>query len=333
MSALTSSPPTSTHFRGPKVDFSNPSPLVTVTVGSGSRAKDFTIHQEIICFYSPYFREVFQSGHLKVDMLAVDAQVFGLLTHWLYTQEIRLSESNLAKKSKNVVTTHLLPLTKLWSLARQCDMPGLQNIVMDRLAPILDTINIVDVSAFIMHICKDNKTEGTQIRALAIHHAARHMTPEVLKKIGLSAPREMLFDISMAFLQHNDLVHNSDRYEIVDPSKFHVGIPEVEDELLDDEVSETECEEPEEEEDESAPYEHFGDESDEIAEHVMEMAEPCEGDFEKADAAEVEQDEELVHDPCDMVGIADLDVLSDFAGVETSSSDDTAQYFSSPCVL
>ena len=277
-----------------------------MTVGAGIRAKDFTIHQEIICFYSPFFREAFRSGQLKVDMHDVDAQVFGLLTHWLYTQEIRLNEPNRANQTKNVVRTHLLPLSKLWSLARKCDMPGLQNTVMDRIAPILDTINITDVGAFIMHIYKDDETEGTQIRALAIRHAAHHLTPEVLKDIGSAAPREMLFDISIAFLQHNDLVHNSDRYEVVNSSEFHVGIPKVEDELLEDEVVENDCEEPEdEEEDDSALSEHFGNDSHEIIGGLMEMADPCRGDFEESTAAEEEQDGEIVRDPCDMIGLFD----------------------------
>lgn len=276
-----------------------------MTVGAGIRAKDFTIHQEIICFYSPFFREVFRSGQVKVDMNDIDVQVFGLLTHWLYTQEIRLNEPDPASQKRNVVRTHLLPLAKLWSLARRCDIPGLQNTVMDRIAPILDAINIMDVGAFIMHIYKNDETEGTQIRALAIHHAAHHLTPEVLKDIGSSAPREMLFDISMAFLQHNDLVHNSDRYEVVESSRFHVGIPEVEDAFLDDEVD-GECEEPEgEETGESALSEHFEDESHEIARGVKEMAEPCGGDFEEAKGAEMEQDEEIVGDPCDMIGLFD----------------------------
>ncbi|KAK0104898.1 hypothetical protein ONS95_005163 [Cadophora gregata] len=292
--------------RKPQVDFSNPSPLVTITVGSGSRAKHFSIHQEVISFYSPYFREYFKPGHLKADLPGVDVQVFGLLSHWLYTQEIRLRQPSPTEPSKNVVGTHLLPLTKLWSLAKYFGMPGLQNTIMDRIAPILDLINISDVAKFVIHNYEQTETEGTPIRALALHHAAHNMTPEVLKDIGKSAPPDLLFDISLAFLEHNDLVHNSDRYEVVDPTKFHVGIPEVEDEFLDDETSDVECEvAEEEEEDESVLFEHFGDESNEISEYMTEMAEPCEEEFEEADESEEEDGEETVEDLSDMAGLFD----------------------------
>ncbi|KAH7304867.1 hypothetical protein BKA65DRAFT_560360 [Rhexocercosporidium sp. MPI-PUGE-AT-0058] len=294
--------------RGPKVDFTKPSFLVTIVAGNGPHCKKFAVHHEVICFYSPAFASIFADGCVSIELTDVEVEIFGLLSHWLYTQEIRLADPETNKKSKNVLKTHLLPLAKLWNLAQHYDMPGLQNTVMSRIVPILDTINIVDVTAFIMYVYGADNTKDTPLRALAIHHASHSLTPELLRSFRDSAPRELLYDMSMAYAKHNDVRHNSDRHNIANPNKFHVGIPEVEEDLFGEELNELDCEDPvdqDEEEDEDAMQEHFHDDANEIAEHVLEMALPCDGDFQKEEGADVDQDEELVEDECALVDFFD----------------------------
>ncbi|KAL2066894.1 hypothetical protein VTL71DRAFT_1318 [Oculimacula yallundae] len=280
------------------VDFSKPSALVIIIAGKGSRSKEFAIHQEIISFYSPVLAAAFKDGCPSFELVDVEVEIFGLLSHWFYTQEIRLADPDAAKKSKNVVKSHLIPMAKLWSLAQRCDIPGLQNTVMSRMVPVLDNINMVDVASFIMFVYSDENTKDTPLRALAIYFAAT-LTPELLVSIRDLAPRELLFDLGMAFLQHNDLAHNSSRYEVADANMFHVGIPEVEEELLEDELSDLSGEDPESEDedaDEDALEEHFIDDATIIAEEVVEMAAPCDENFQREDGAEVDMEEDLVED-------------------------------------
>ncbi|KAG4429674.1 hypothetical protein IFR05_014845 [Cadophora sp. M221] len=293
--------------RGPKLDFTKPSALVTIIAGKPPRSREFSVHQDVISFYSPVFAALFAQS-CTIELANAEVEIFGLLSHWLYTQEIRLADPDPTKKSKNVLKTHLLPLTKLWNLAQRCDMPSLQNTVMSRIVPILDVVSMADVMAFIMYVYGAKNTKDTSIRAIALHHASQNLTPELLNTIRESAPRELLYDISVTFARHNDFTHNSDRYEMANPKKFHVGIPEVEEELLEDELNELDCEDPigeDEDEDEDALQEHFHDDADEIAEQVLEMVVPCDGDFQKEDGAEVDQDEELVEDECALVGFLD----------------------------
>ncbi|KAH9210160.1 hypothetical protein DL95DRAFT_466062 [Leptodontidium sp. 2 PMI_412] len=292
----------------PKMDFTKPSALVTIIVGKVPRSREFAVHHEVISFYSPFFAALFAQGCTSIELADVEVEIFGLLSHWLYTQEFRLVDPNPTKQSKNVLETHLLPLAKLWNLAQRCDMPGLQNTVMNRIVPILDVIDMVDVTAFIMYVYGVQNTKDTPIRALALHHASQNLTPELLKTIRESAPRELLYEISLGFARHNDVTHNSDLYEVVNPNKFHVGIPEIEDELLEEELNELDCKDPigeDEDEDENVLQEHFHDDADEIAEQVLEMAVPCDGEFQKEDGADVDQDEEMVEDECTLVDFFD----------------------------
>ena len=53
----------------------------------------FTINKAIICHYSPFFRAAFNSNFIEGETQSmrledVDANTFGLLQHWLYTQKV-----------------------------------------------------------------------------------------------------------------------------------------------------------------------------------------------------------------------------------------------------
>jgi hypothetical protein len=57
----------------------------------------FTVHREIICFYSGYFRKAFGGSFLEaeeksVKLPDVTKDIFGVFQYWLYAQAMRLGE-------------------------------------------------------------------------------------------------------------------------------------------------------------------------------------------------------------------------------------------------
>ncbi|CZS91174.1 uncharacterized protein RCO7_01476 [Rhynchosporium graminicola] len=297
---------TSACTKKPKVDFSKPSALITIVAGKAPHAKGFSFHQDIICFYSPVFKNDIAQGCNSIELEDVEVSTLGLLAHWIYTQEIRLENPDTCKNSATVVNTHLLPLSMLWKLASRFNITGLQNTVINKMVSILDAINIVDATAFVVGVYEDETTINTPIRALAIHHAAKSLTPELLADIRPVAPVDFLYDMSMAFVQHNDLTHNSNRYNFIDPNRFHVGIPEVDEEMLDLELKDLDCEDPDDEkDDENVLQEHFRDDATLVADEVSGMAVPCGDDFHKEDGVDVDQEDVMVEEEDPLGGIFD----------------------------
>ncbi|EKD13257.1 uncharacterized protein L3040_003056 [Drepanopeziza brunnea f. sp. 'multigermtubi'] len=225
-------------LRKPVMDFTKPSPLVTFTIGKAGQEEVFSIHKRQIEIHAPVVAMVLLQDSLQLRLCDVEVQVFGMMAHWFYAQEVSLAVLDRNKKSKKLLATHLLPLAKLYNLANVFVMPALQNAVMDSLVPMLDKTNVATISEFAMRVYLDGKAAGTPMRALAIYYAAQSFTPEVLAAIQETAPRDLLFDMSMAYIRHNDLVHNSNLYHLTDPTKFYLKVDGVALDMFNDEEDE-----------------------------------------------------------------------------------------------
>ncbi|KAI9050834.1 hypothetical protein LZ554_004953 [Drepanopeziza brunnea f. sp. 'monogermtubi'] len=226
-------------FRKAVMDFTKPSPLVTFTIGEADQEKVYSIHKSQIEIHAPAIAMGLLQDSLQVRLYDVEVQVFGMMAHWLYTQEVSLTVLDRnKKKSKNLLDTHLLPLAKLYNLAKLFVMPALQNSVMDSLVPMLDKTNVTTISEFAMRVYHDGEAARTPMRALAIHYAAQSFTPEVLAAMQDTAPRDLLFDMSMAYIRHNDLAHNSNLYHLTDPAKFYLKVDGVDLDMFNDDEDE-----------------------------------------------------------------------------------------------
>jgi hypothetical protein len=90
----------------------------------GTESKDFGIHKDLICYYSPYFNAAFTSGFEETRTLVMKipetrVNVFQLFFDWLYTQVINIRDTD-RKPSTN-------DLAELYIFADMAQIPSLMN--------------------------------------------------------------------------------------------------------------------------------------------------------------------------------------------------------------
>ncbi|KAG9747683.1 hypothetical protein KCU73_g7285, partial [Aureobasidium melanogenum] len=101
--------------------------LVTLIIGKEKKA--YTLHKDLLCFYSDYFRAAFngsfkEAAERKLELPDVDEDVFEEFQLWLYTR-------NLQKPVEDSQMYELLVI--LWIFGDQLQIPLLQNQVMDEI--------------------------------------------------------------------------------------------------------------------------------------------------------------------------------------------------------
>ncbi|KAG9653090.1 hypothetical protein KCU95_g1301, partial [Aureobasidium melanogenum] len=106
--------PSSKEFRGK---------LVTIIVGSAKEA--FSIHKDLLVFYSDYFRAAFNGSFTeategRVELLDVEQEVFQNFHAWLYTRKL-------------LEPLGWCLLVDLWVFGDRFQVPLLQNCVMDEI--------------------------------------------------------------------------------------------------------------------------------------------------------------------------------------------------------
>ncbi|KAG9526777.1 hypothetical protein KCV07_g270, partial [Aureobasidium melanogenum] len=99
--------------------------LVTLIVGKEKKA--YTLHKDLLCFYSDYFRAAFngsfkEAAERKLELPDVDKDVFEQFQLWLYTR-------NLPNPTGTVCSYWLL--VKMWIFGDRLQISLLQNQIMD----------------------------------------------------------------------------------------------------------------------------------------------------------------------------------------------------------
>lgn len=106
--------------------------MVVVAVGTNEdELQRFSVHRDIICQYSAYFRaactgEFVQAKSGKFKLLEHRAEIFDLFLQWLYSQ-------NLQQVLANVELPSWTTLIELYMLADTLLVQTLKNAIMDRL--------------------------------------------------------------------------------------------------------------------------------------------------------------------------------------------------------
>ncbi|KEQ78320.1 hypothetical protein M438DRAFT_308161 [Aureobasidium pullulans EXF-150] len=101
--------------------------MVTLVVGKCENVH--TVHKDLLCFYSDYFRAAFngsfkEATEQKIKLPNVEPEVFETFQVWLYTRRFHLPEENGEAYSM---------LAELWIFGDQHQMPLLQNETMDEM--------------------------------------------------------------------------------------------------------------------------------------------------------------------------------------------------------
>jgi hypothetical protein len=133
----------SEHFQG----------LVTILVGPTK--KPYTIHKDLLCFYSDYFRAAFQGSfkeatERKIELAGITTDIFEHFQVWLYTRRL------------DTLGGHFPTIVKLWVFGDQHQIPLLQNCVIDALFEMRIKENNFDSSA--VPLVYDNTLPGSPLR-------------------------------------------------------------------------------------------------------------------------------------------------------------------------
>ncbi|PVH78685.1 hypothetical protein DL98DRAFT_357434, partial [Cadophora sp. DSE1049] len=97
--------------------------FVTITAGQGKLVQDFVLHKSFLTHYSPFFRSAFnarfnQGSNQSMKLENVTREVFGLVQHWLYLQQL---------PSLPLEPPSLENLAKVWLAAEHFQIHALQN--------------------------------------------------------------------------------------------------------------------------------------------------------------------------------------------------------------
>ncbi|THY15521.1 hypothetical protein D6D00_09331 [Aureobasidium pullulans] len=104
----------------------------TVVLIVGPSKEAYTLHKDLLCFYSDFFRAAFngsfkEATERKIELPDLETNVFEAFQVWLYTQSL--------PKNEEEPNTKIYPewslLASLWIFGDKHRIPLLQNTVMD----------------------------------------------------------------------------------------------------------------------------------------------------------------------------------------------------------
>ncbi|KAG9747963.1 hypothetical protein KCU73_g7214, partial [Aureobasidium melanogenum] len=146
--------PSIKHYRG----------MVTLVIGSSK--KDFTVHKDLLIFYSDYFRAAFngsfsESTASKIELLDVKKKVFENFHTWLYMRKLSTEDDE---------ALDFRPLVDLWIFGDRFQVPMLQNCVMDEIVARQRRGDSSDVS--LLKVAYDNTVDNSPLRKVLIEDLA-----------------------------------------------------------------------------------------------------------------------------------------------------------------
>lgn len=76
-----------------------------VKILAGLEAKEFTVHKEFACHYSPVLKATFNSNFIEgqtqtYNLDDIEVEVVRLLVHWLYTQSVGVPSLDIEQNEK-----------------------------------------------------------------------------------------------------------------------------------------------------------------------------------------------------------------------------------------
>ncbi|KAI4729861.1 hypothetical protein E4T49_02313 [Aureobasidium sp. EXF-10728] len=101
----------------------------TVTLVIGKERKTYTLHKDLLCFYSDYFRTAFNGSfrealERKIELPDVEITLFEESQVWLYTRNLPDFAS---------ICSYFAFLVEMWIFGGRYQIPLLQNQVMDKM--------------------------------------------------------------------------------------------------------------------------------------------------------------------------------------------------------
>jgi hypothetical protein len=196
--------------------------MVTVIVGKEQYKRTFAVHKSLISHYSTFFKNAFTSvlveGESQMMTLEdVDSSAFGLVIHWLYTQDLKGGAGDDAPS--------VFLLAHIWSLAGRFNIPQLQNTTMENFQARLGSLDnwdrFLDV---ILYVYEDDKPKDSPLRKLAAQKMSYGMRERWTTEVD-KFPSSFMADVMAILFDFHDKQPLSKLNQIPsDASGFYIDI-------------------------------------------------------------------------------------------------------------
>ena len=181
-----------------------------MVVEVGLEKQAFSIHKDLLCFYSDYFRGAFDSGFKeavegKLSLPTEDPAVFDIFNGFIYTRQLR-DATDVQGPDLSFTT-----LVALWIFGDKYIVPALQNKAIDAFKERSDKLKCIPWHSHLRTIY-DNTLHGSPLRRIMTDMMAYETTvsSKSRDKIMEVYPLEALVDLA---------------FTLSDKSKEDVGLP------------------------------------------------------------------------------------------------------------
>ncbi|THX02320.1 hypothetical protein D6D13_08371 [Aureobasidium pullulans] len=142
----------------------------TVVLSVGPSKQEFTVHKELLCFYSDFFRAAFNGSFKeategRIELPDAQLDVFEIFQVWLYSRSL-LNTEDLQDQPDYQKYPSFSTLARLWVFGDKYQIPLLQNCAADAILQYTK-----DKNRFCTNVLKtayDHTMEGSPLRRLAI---------------------------------------------------------------------------------------------------------------------------------------------------------------------
>lgn len=216
------------------------SPQVKILVGQDETP--FSIHKDLLCHYSSYFRAALNGGFEEaakneIKLLDEDPQIFNVFLEWLYTGNLyeprtTIDPNGKADEERTDVALTCILILKLWVFGDKRGAPKLQNDAVDALYRYVKQAWIFP--SHDINYVYDNTVAGARLRAFVVDLYARvgNMEPYARSHAGKSPgsmDQQFLMDVCRRYQQERDapVTHGLERtkkvfWEGLDICAYHV---------------------------------------------------------------------------------------------------------------
>jgi hypothetical protein len=171
-----------------------PNDIVTLIVGEGDSTKEFSVHKEHVCHYSPVlnpaFNGSFVEGQSQTCRLHANESTAQFLLQWLYTQRLDILQLRTKKYDKEECDS----LVRLWILGDYLLIPQLQNYVIDSLFVVMKQFQLTPIHG-LRYIYEHTSTDS-KLRLLFLHRCCFCMASSEFKAYSEEFPNEMLIEVA-----------------------------------------------------------------------------------------------------------------------------------------
>ena len=189
----------------------NPKEMVTLIAVESDDTKEFLVHKEFACHYSPTLNAAFNSTFIEGQtqtyrLEKISEGAVRLLVQWLYTQKLDIVQlrnsygepegDDITEMNDEETKDEYLCLAQLWVLADQFLIPKLQNLVLRIFDEIRIELKILPVNCF--SYVYENTSKDSKIRLYFLHHYACYTHSDEYAEYADFFSKEMLLDLAIA---------------------------------------------------------------------------------------------------------------------------------------